>query len=178
MFARLVTGLALMTLIKVGIRYTLIGAFTPPAVLLFSIIDAAMTIVMTPWASMGRPLAPRNRALPRALLVATVSSLVLALVNTALQAPNIYYGSLDLIEAVLRLALEAFPRSFFINPIGGIVVILISTAVGWAWMQLRLPKGSGRGGPGGAARGGGGARRAQGGRAGRPAPPPGARRTR
>ena len=174
MVARLVTGLTMMTLLKVAFRYLVIGPFTPAVVFLFAIVDAAMTIVMTPWVSMGRPLPARRAIYRRALLVAAVSTVVLALVNTALQVPSVAATSTDTLEVILRLALDAFPRSFFPSPvgpnlIGGLVVVLIASATGWAWMKLRLPAAGagGRGRPGGPARATGGARRAGAGRAGR-----------
>src|SRR5919202_4294152 len=101
MGARLATGLVLMSVMKIAFRYTLIGAFTPAVVLFFSILDAAMVVVMTPWASMGRP-PPRRGLYRRALFVALVSTLVLAFVNLLLQLPLIYYGSADAPEGTLR----------------------------------------------------------------------------
>jgi hypothetical protein len=178
MLARLLTGLALVTVIKIAVRYVAIGPFTPPAVLLFSIVDAATTVVLTPWASMGRPLPARNRAFRRALVVAFVSTLWLALVNLGLQAPGIYGGSMDGLEALLRIGLTAFPRSFFINPIGGLFVMLIAAAAGWAWLKFRLPRARARAGPAGPARAGAGAGRAAAGRGGRAASAPGDRRRR
>jgi hypothetical protein len=187
MVARLVTGLALVALFKIVVRYTLIGTFTPAVVLLFAIVDTAMILVMVPWASMGRPLPVRGRALLRALLVAFASTLVLALVNTMLQIPQIYGKSADLFEVVFRIGFEAFPGSFFPSPLGGsnlfggLLVALIATLVGWVWMSLRLPKASrpaARAGPGGPARVRGGARPAAGGRTGRAPSPQGGRRPR
>src|SRR3989442_12505848 len=93
MAARLVTGLALLALAKIAFRYALIGAFTPVLVQIFSIVDAAAIVILTPWASMGRPLPPRKRIYRRALLVAFVSTLPLALVNRLLQVPLISHGS-------------------------------------------------------------------------------------
>src|SRR5205823_7258511 len=136
--SRLAIGLSLMALAKVAFRYTLIGPLTPAVVLLFSIVDAAMIVVLTPWASMGRPRPPRSRIYRRALFVAFVSTLVLALVNLLLQVPLIYYGSADALEAVLRILFEALPRSFFISPLGGLAVMLVASAVGWGWLKLRL----------------------------------------
>jgi hypothetical protein len=178
MLSRLLTGLALVAAIKIAVWWKGIGAFTPPAVLLFSIVDAATTIVMTPWASMGRPLPPRNRALRRALFVAFVSTLSLALVNLGLQAPGIYNGAMDGAEALLLLVFIALPRSFFINPIGGLIVMLIASAAGWAWLRIRLPRARGRTGRGGPARAGAGAGTAAAGRGGRATSAPGGRRPR
>ncbi|HEY3110572.1 MAG TPA: hypothetical protein VGL23_17570 [Chloroflexota bacterium] len=181
MSARLATGLALLAITKIAFRYALIGAFTPVLVQVFSIVDAAAIVILTPWASMGRPLPRRNRIYRRALLVAFVSTLVLALVNLLLQVPLIYYGSTDTLEALLRILFEALPRSFFISPLGGLAVMLLASAVGWAWLKLRLPRTGGAGGrarPGGSARAGVGARTAAGGRGGRAPSAPGGRRPR
>jgi hypothetical protein len=180
MAARLATSLALLAFTKIAFRYALIGAFTPALVQVFSIVDAAAIVILTPWASMGRP-PPRKRLYRRALLVALVSTLVLALVNLLLQVPLIYYGSTDTLEALLRILFEALPRSFFINPLGGLAVMLLASAVGWGWLKLRLPRTGGAGGrarPGGSARAGVGARTAAGGRGGRAPSAPGGRRPR
>jgi hypothetical protein len=181
MAARLATVLALLALAKIAFRYLVLGAFTPQHVVFFTIVDAAAIVILTPWASMGRPLPRRNRVYRRALLVAFVSTLVLALVNLLLQVPLIYYGSIDALEALLRILFVALPRSFFISPLGGLAVMLLASAVGWAWLKLRLPRtggAGGRAGPGGSARAGVGARTAAGGREGRAPSAPGGRRAR
>src|SRR5690242_4452623 len=101
MLARLATGLTLMAATKILVRYIFIGPLTPPIVLAFTIVDAAMTVVLTPWAAMGTPLPRRKNIFRRALLVAAVSTLVLALVNLLLQVPGVYGGAIDLAEALL-----------------------------------------------------------------------------
>ena len=103
------------------------------------------------------------------------------LLRFGIAVPLIYYGSSDTLEALLRIVLEALPRSFFINPLGGLAVMLLASAVGWGWLKLRLPKSGGAGGrarPGGSARAGAGARTAAGGRGGRSPSAPGGRRPR
>ena len=179
MLARLATGLTLLAATKILVRYIFIGPLTPPIVLAFSIVDAAMTIMLTPWAAMGQPLPRRRRIYRRALLVAAASTLALALVNLLLQVPGVYGGAIDLPEALLLIALVALPRSFFINPIGGLVVMLLASGVGWAWLKLRLPRAAaGRARPASSARAGAAAGTGGAGRAARARPAPGGRRPR
>src|SRR5690349_7249781 len=179
MVARLATGLVLLGVVKLVVGWAVIGALTPPAIQLFTIVDAAMTVVLTPWAAMGLPLPKRRNIYRRALLVAAVSTFVLALVNLLLQVPGVYGAALDLTEALLMIVLVALPRSFFVNPIGGLLVMLLASGVGWAWLKLRLPRAAaGRARPAGSARAGAAAGTGGAGRAGRARPAPGGRRPR
>src|SRR5438132_3516406 len=118
---RLLIVIGLMAVFKIVFRYTLIGAFTPAVVLLYTIIDAAAAVVITPWVSMGRPLATRETALRRAGLVAAAILVSVGVVNTILQVPLLVaQSSGDVMLASLRVLLEGVPQSFLLGPIGAV----------------------------------------------------------
>jgi hypothetical protein len=129
-----------MAVFKIVFRFTMIGAFTPAVVLLYTIIDAAAAIVITPWVSMGRPLPSRESSMRRAATVAGLMLLSVGIVNTLLQVQLIMaQSSGDLVLSALRVALEGVPQSFLLGPIGAVFLWGLATAIGWAWVKLRLP---------------------------------------
>src|SRR5438552_781564 len=137
---RLLLAIGVMAAFKIVFRFTMIGAFTPAVVLLYTIIDAAAAIVITPWAAMGRPLPTRGPSMRRPGVLAAVILLAIGVVNTLLQIPLIAaQSSGDAVLTALRVLLEAVPQSFLLGPIGAVFLWGLATAIGFVWMRLRLP---------------------------------------
>ena len=132
-----------MLVLKIVFRVLLVGAFTPTVITLFTIVDSAMVMLATPWASLGVPRPERSRALRRVLGVSITLLFFCGLVNLMLQLPLLAASSSDTVLLVIRIFIEAIPQSVLngpaLGPVWAVFVWLIAAGVGYGWLMVRLP---------------------------------------
>lgn len=143
MVARLFRVIAVLIVLKLVVRFVLIGAFTPSAVALFTVLDVVAVVLTAPWVAAGPPLPARPYLLKRAFRVASILAVMLALTNVALQLPLLFARSRDTTVALIRVATEAIPNSLLngplVGPLWGIAAIGVAGGFAFSWLLIRVP---------------------------------------